>query len=428
MSYSNSLLIENIAKLCQIESANTGKKWVAGADMANLPCLDNAWVLTENGRITSFGSMDNPNKPQHAKTILDAKGGFVLPAWCDSHTHLVFAATRENEFEDKIRGLSYEAIAQKGGGILNSAQKLQVTPQETLFELAWQRLEEIVSMGTGAVEIKSGYGLTVEAELKMLRVIRKIKDAAPIPIKATFLGAHAYPTVYKNNHQGYIQQIIDEMLPAIAHEGLADYIDVFCERNFFDPEETDQILEAGTKFGLRAKIHANQLAVSGGVQVGVRHNALSVDHLEHTTQAEIDCLQNTNTMPVFLPSCSFFLGLPYGAARQYIAAGLPIALATDYNPGSTPSGNMPFLLSLACIQMKLLPEEAINAVTINGAYAMDIWRECGTIASGKLANLIITQSIQSLARLPYSFASDLVKQVIIEGKLAVNKQPSVCWG
>ncbi|NNF02347.1 MAG: imidazolonepropionase, partial [Bacteroidia bacterium] len=336
---------------------------------------------------------------------------------CDSHTHIVYATSRESEFVDRIKGLSYEEIAKRGGGILNSAKKLQVADESALYDSALARIHEIRSKGTGAVEIKSGYGLSVEAEIKMLRVIRKLKENVDLEIKSTFLGAHAYPIEYKEDHPAYLKLLIDKMLPQIADEGLADYIDVFCDRGFFSVEETDQILSAGNKYGLQAKIHANELDYSGGIQVGVKHNALSVDHLECTGDDEIKTLLGSKTMPTLLPSTAFFLGLEYPPARKMIDSGLPIALASDYNPGSSPSGDMSFVCSLGSIKMKMLPEECINAATVNGAYAMGLGNKLGSISKGKIANLIITKEIESIARIPYSFGSELIDKVIIKGKI-----------
>lgn len=408
----SSLLIRGAKALVQVHEHPVSL--VKGAQMAHLPTLENAWLLIENERITAFGTMETC--PERADEIVDASGRYVMPTWCDSHTHLVFAASREEEFTYRIKGMSYEEIAQNGGGILNSARKLRAMPQEALFEAAWNRLQEVIGYGTGAIEIKSGYGLDTDSELKMLRVIRDLKAQSPIPIKATFLGAHAVPAEYKSNREGYIDMLLNEMLPQIHAEDLADYIDVFCDRGFFTPEETGRILEAGLRYGLKAKIHANELGITGGVQAGVQHNAISVDHLEHCGDEEIECLLNSNTIPTLLPSCAFFLGLPYPPARKMIDAGLPVTLATDYNPGSTPSGKMPFVLSLACIKMKMLPEEAIHAATINGAFAMEMGHETGSIARGNWGNVIITKPIPSVAYIPYSFGGDHVETVILNGK------------
>lgn len=408
-----SILFKNIKQLIQVE--NTPKKWVAGKDMAHLPSIENAWLLTENDRIVDFGTMDTC--PDRADEVINATGRLVLPTWCDSHTHIVFAAPREGEFVDKIKGLSYQEIAAKGGGILNSANKLGETPQEQLVESAYGRLQEVIGMGTGAVEIKSGYGLSYEGELKMLRVIQQLKKLVPIPIKATFLGAHALPLAFKNDRAGYMDLLLNRLLPEIADQGLADYVDAFCEKNFFSPTETERIIQAGAKYGLKAKIHTNQFNCMGGIQASVENGALSVDHLEVVNDAEIACLLNSDTMPTLLPSAPFFLNDHYPPARKMINAGLPVALASDYNPGSTPSGNMPFVLSLACIKMRMLPEEAINAATINGAYAMELGQEMGSICRGKRANLMLTKPINSVAYIPYAFGSRVVERVILNGKL-----------
>ena len=405
----NSILITNIKSLAGIRPPNT--TWVAGADMQHLPAINNAFVLIENGLIKNFGP--SQNAPERADETIDATGKFVLPAWCDSHTHLVYAGSREGEFVDKINGLTYEQIAQRGGGILNSANLLALATEDELVESAWQRLQEIKSYGTGAVEIKSGYGLSLQGELKMLRVIRKLKEQSELTIKATFLGAHAFPLIYKQNHEGYINLLINELLPQIAAEGLADFIDVFCEQNYFSPAQTDRILQAGAKYNLRAKVHVNQFNILGGVQVSVANNALSVDHLEHISAQDISALQNSQTMPVALPGCSLFIKIPYTPARQLIDAGLPLALASDFNPGSTPSGNMNLVIALACINMHITPSEAINAATINGAYAMQVEQQLGSITIGKKANLCITKPISSIAMLPYSFGSNLIERVII---------------
>ncbi|HMX40122.1 MAG TPA: imidazolonepropionase, partial [Saprospiraceae bacterium] len=380
--------------------------------MAQLPLLENAYLLMEGGLISRFGPMSEC--PDRADEVLDASGRLVLPGWCDSHTHLVFAATREEEFVDRIRGLTYEQIAERGGGILNSARKLQAMSEDALFEQAWERLQQVIGYGTGAIEIKSGYGLTAESEMKMLRVIRRLKERSPIPVRATFLGAHAIPAEYRHERQAYIQMLIG-LMPHIAQEGLADYCDVFCDRGFFTPEETEQILQAGWKWGLKPKIHANELGLTGGVQVGVANNALSVDHLEHCGAEEIEALRTGRTLPTLLPSCAFFLRIPYGPARQLMEAGLPVVLATDYNPGSSPSGRMAFVVSLACIHMKMLPEEAVQAATLNGARAMELEQECGSIGVGKRANVFVTKPMQSVARLAYSFGDDPVGMVIVNG-------------
>ncbi|MCZ8197067.1 MAG: imidazolonepropionase [Flavobacterium sp.] len=407
-------LITNIKELLQIRESNIKK--VSGKEMATLPTIKNAFLVIENEYITNFGTMDNCPKINADKTI-DATGKIVLPTWCDSHTHIVYAGNRESEFVDRINGLSYEEIANRGGGILNSAKKLNETSEEEIYNQSKVRLEEVMQLGTGAVEIKSGYGLTVEGELKMLRVIKKLAENYPIKIKATFLGAHAFPTEYKDNHSGYIDLIINEMLPKIAQENLAEYIDVFCETGYFSVEETEKIMEAGKKYGLISKIHVNQFNAIGGIAASVKHKALSVDHLEIVTDEDIEALKNSETMPVALPSCSYFLSIPYTPARKMLQAGLPLALATDFNPGSTPSGNMNFVVATACIKMKMTPEEAINAATINGAYAMGISDTHGSITIGKKANLIITKPITSYYQLPYAFGSNLIENVMIEGKI-----------
>ena len=407
-------LISNIQQLLQTESTLKARK--QGLEMQQLPMLENAYVLVENDSILDYGKMGDLKEQQVDKNI-DASGAFVLPTWCDSHTHLVFAATREGEFIDKIQGCSYEEIARKGGGILNSARKLQDTPEEVLLASAYERLQDVRSYGTGAIEIKSGYGLTLAAELKMLRVIRQLKTMTKIPIKASFLGAHALPLAYKNNRAGYIDLIINKMLPQIAEEGLADYIDVFCEKVAFSVKETEQLMEAGARYGLKPKIHTNQFNCMGGIQASVAHQAVSVDHLEVINDAEIDCLLQSETMATLLPSAPFFINDHYPQARKMIDAGLGVALATDYNPGSTPSGNMPFVLSLACIKMKMLPEEALNAATINGAYAMELSDTLGSISLGKKANLIITKPMQSIAYMPYAFGTNWVEKVMIAGEV-----------
>ena len=405
-------LITNIKELLQVRESSISK--VSGADMKILPTIKNGFLLIENDIILDFGRMENLRGINSDKTI-DASGKIVLPTWCDSHTHIVYAGNREGEFVDRINGLSYEEIANKGGGILNSAKKLQKTSEEDLFQQSAVRIEEVMTLGTGAVEIKSGYGLTVDAELKMLRVIQRLTKRYPISIKATFLGAHAFPAEYKNNKDAYLDLIIDEMLPKIAKENLAEFIDVFCEDGYFTAQHTDKILKAGIQNGLIPKIHVNQFTILGGVQIGVKYNALSVDHLEILDTNDLNALRNSNTMPVALPSCSYFLGIPYTPARQVIDAGLPLALASDYNPGSTPSGNMNFIVSTACIKMKMTPEEAINAATINGAYAMNISNTHGSITKGKKANLIITKAIPSYGYLPYAFGSNLIDEVFING-------------
>lgn len=408
-------IIKNIKYLYQIEEGSERKKLVAGVDMAQVPFIENAWIVIENDIIHSFGKMTELTD-NHFNKEIDASDCLVLPAWCDSHTHLVFAAPREKEFVDRIKGKSYEEIARNGGGILNSAAKLRLMDESELYNQSYQRLQRVIVQGTGAIEIKSGYGLTLEAELKMLRVIRKLKENSAVSIKASFLAAHAYPVEYKEDKAAYIKLIIDEMLPKVAAEGLADYMDVFCEQGFFSVEDTERLLEAGLKYGLKPKIHANQLHYSGGVQVGVKHKAVSVDHLECVGEAEIEALKSGSTMPTLLPAAAFFLGIQYQPARKIIDAGLPVCLASDYNPGSCPSGNMNLLTTIACTQLKMTPEEAINAITINGAAAMELENELGTIAVGKKANLIITKPMNSLDYIPYDFGNNPVKTIIINGK------------
>lgn len=388
-----------------------------GDQLATINCIENAYLIIENDYIASYGHMNDFSFRQTDFTDwIDGRNRFLLPSWCDSHTHLVFGNNREGEFVDKIRGLSYAEIAERGGGILNSATKINELSEDELFNISKQRLNEVLKMGTGAIEIKSGYGLNVEGELKMLRVIRRIKQQSNAVIKATFLGAHTYPPGFKENHEGYIQQIINEMLPQIAGEKLADYIDVFCENGFFSPEETERICRAGKQYGLKPKIHANQLNLSEGVQAGVKLNAVSVDHLEVMDDSAISALKNSNTIGTLLPTAAFFLRMPYQPARALIDNGCAIALATDYNPGSSPSGNMNFVVSLSCIQMKMLPEEAINAATINGAFAMETQERVGSIDKGKKANLILTKQIDSLASIPYSFGQNQVDRVMLAGE------------
>lgn len=383
--------------------------------MKLLPTIKNAFLLIENNAIIDFGEMHNLTKIKVDKTI-NVQGKMILPTWCDSHTHLVYAGNRAQEFMDRIKGLSYEEIAKKGGGILNSAYQLQQISEEELYQQSAQRLEEIMQLGTGAVEIKSGYGLTKEAELKMLRVIKKLNNNYPVAIKATYLGAHALPANYNNNKEEFLNEVINEILPVVAKENLADFIDVFCEKGYFTVEDTERLLKAGEKYGLIPKIHVNQFHAIGGVQVGVKYKALSVDHLEEMRVEDIESLKGTQTMPVALPSCSYFLGIPYTPARKIIDAGLPLALASDYNPGSTPSGNMNFVISTACIKMKMTPEEAINAATINGAYAMNLEKSHGSICKGKKANFIITKQIPSYGFIPYSFGNHQIDAVYLEGK------------
>ena len=409
-------LIINIKELLQVRETSLSK--VSGAEMAVLPTIKNAFLVIEDNLIVDFGVMNNLPTIKADKTI-DATGKMVLPTWCDSHTHIVYAGNREQEFVDRINGLTYEEIANRGGGILNSAKKLNDSTEEEIYNQSKARLEEIMHLGTGAVEIKSGYGLTVDGELKMLRVIQQLTQNYPITIKATFLGAHAFPLEYVANHQEYIDIITTQMLPEIAKNKLADFIDVFCEKGYFTVSETEQIMEAGIAFGLKPKIHVNQFNSIGGIQIGIKHKALSVDHLEIMTVEDIEALKNTETMPVALPSCSYFLSIPYTPARDMIAAGLPLALASDYNPGSTPSGNMNFVVATACIKMKMTPEEAINAATINGAYAMGISETHGSITIGKKANIILTKPIPSYYQLPYAFGSNLIDSVFIDGEILI---------
>ena len=408
-------LIKNIRCLVNTRDEN---KLLRGNELAMLPCIESAFLLIEGDVIISYGKMEDleisiPNLP---KNIINADGQFILPAWCDSHTHIVFAGSRESEFIDKIKGLSYADIAAKGGGILNSAAKLKDISEDQLFNDAWLRIQELMKLGTGAIEIKSGYGLSVESELKMLRVIKKLKEKSSIKIKSTFLGAHTFPIKYKENHEGYIHSIINEMLPIIAKDKLADYIDVFCESGFFSPEEMERICTAGIAIGLKPKLHINQLNSIGGLQSAIKLNALSVDHLETMTENDIKDLASSNTIGTLLPTAAFFLRMPFQPARKLIDAGCAIALASDFNPGSSPSGNMNFVVSLSCIQMKMLPEEVINAATINAAFAMELENELGSIAIGKKANLIFTKPISSLAYLPYAFGSDLIDKVMINGE------------
>lgn len=407
-------LLTNIKQLIQIRDQQITK--VSGLEMAELPLIENAYLLISNGLIDDFGSMDDLPKLDYDKKI-NCKGRVVMPTWVDSHTHIVYAGSRVQEFVDRINGLSYEEIANRGGGILNSAKLLNETSEDELFEQSRKRLEEVILQGTGAVEIKSGYGLTLEGELKMLRVIKRLKATYKIPIKATFLGAHAFPQEYKENHQGYIDHIINDMLPVIAQENLADYIDAFLETGYFSVNETEQIMVAGKKYGIPSKIHVNQFTAINGIEACVKHGAISVDHLEIVTDEDIEILKNSVTMPVALPTCSYFISIPYTPARKMMAAGLPIALASDFNPGTTPSGNMNFVVATACIKMKMTPEEAINAATINGAYAMGVQNTHGSITKGKVANLMITKPIDSYYQIPYEFGSILIEDILIEGQL-----------
>ncbi len=413
-----SILIKNIKKLVQVE--DEPKPLVKGKEMAELQSIDDAWLFIIEDKIADFGTMvsldkahlqSNDEKPE----VIDATGRMVFPSFVDSHTHLVYPASREIEYVDKIKGLSYEEIARRGGGILNTARRMKEISEEELYRSAMQRLKEIMAYGTGAVEIKSGYGLSTESELKMLRVIKQLKQNSPLTIKANFLGAHAVPSEYKGRQTEYVDLVVNEMLPRVAEEGLADFVDVFCDKGFFTVMDTERILEAGQKYGLRGKIHANELACSGGIQTGVKYNALSVDHLEYTGDEEIGALLNSETMPTILPGAAFFLGMVYAPARKMIDAGLPVAMASDFNPGSAPSGNMQFVLSMSSIAYRLLPEEGVNATTINTAYAMGLSKELGSIARGKKANVFITKAIPTLEFMPYAFGSNKVETVILNG-------------
>lgn len=408
-----SLLIINIKSLLQVRE-NT-PSFLSGDEMKTLPSIENAFLKIENDTITNYGKMEDLSDT-NADEIIDAKGKFVLPAWVDSHTHIVYAGNREQEFVDRINGLSYEEIFERGGGILNSAKKLQETPEEELYKQSKKRLDNVVRMGTGAIEIKSGYGLTTDAELKMLRVIKRLKADYPGMIKSTFLGAHAFPLEYKENHQGYIDLLCNEMIPAIAEENLADFVDAFLETGYFSVEETERVMQAGKKYGLKAKIHVNQFTAIDGIESCVKNDALSVDHLEIVTDADIEALKGSKTMPVALPTCSFFITIPYTPARKIIDAGLPLAIASDYNPGTTPSGNMNLVIATACIKLRMTPEEAINAATINSAYAMDLLSTHGSITKGKKANVMITEKLNSFYEIPYNFGNMLIEQVIINGK------------
>lgn len=423
------ILITNIKQLVQVEENPRNR--VAGAEMAKLNCIENAFLFIQDGKIDNFGTMEDYMKPEtwamSACKIdsivgadikhIDAAGKMVFPSFCDSHTHLVYDGSREIEYIDKIKGLTYEEIAKRGGGILNSAKRIQKATEEELYKQALVRVNEIIKQGTGAVEIKSGYGLTPESEIKMLRVIKKLKETAPLQIKSTFLGAHAVPAEFKGRQAEYVDQIINEMIPVIAAEELADYVDVFCDKGFFTVKDTDRILNAAMKHGMRPKIHANELGFTGGVQVGVKYNALSVDHLEYVGDKEIEALKGTETMPTILPGAAFFLNLEYAPARKMIDAGLPLAIASDYNPGSSPSGNMKLMMSLGCINHKMLPEEVINATTLNSAYAMGLSEELGSIARGKRANVFITKEIPTIEFMPYAYGSNLIDTVILNGKI-----------
>ena len=412
-----SLLVKNIG--CIVGIDESGRTRVAGKEMADIGMLENAWLLTDGERIGSYGTMDTlPHEEGHE--VIDAKGGWLFPSFCDSHTHIVYAGSREQEFLDKINGLTYEEIAKRGGGILNSADRLHDTSEDELYRQAMERIDEIVAMGTGLVEIKSGYGLTLEDELKILRVIRRIKETAPLDVRATFLGAHAVGRAYKGRQSEYVEHVCNDMIPAVAKEGLADFVDVFCDKGFFTVEETARIIETGARYGLRAKIHANELAISGGVEVGVEHKALSVDHLESMGDEQIEALHGCDTMPTMLPGCAFFLGIGYPPARKMIDAGLAVALASDYNPGTAPSGNMRFVASLASIKMKMTPAEALNAATLNSACAMGESKDFGSITRGKKANFYITKPLPSLAFLPYAHQTPVIKTVVLKGKMVTE--------
>jgi len=406
-------LIKNISVLAGILKED--QYWLAGKAMARIETMENAWLMIEDSLISDFGTGAGPDK--NADEVIDAAGSIVFPAFCDAHTHLVYAGSREDEFMYKVMGLSYEEIAKRGGGILNSAKLLRQTSEEELFRQSVERAWEIISMGTGAVEIKSGYGLTVDDEVKMLRVARRIGEETPLTVRTTFLGAHAFPMEYRNNRDGYVDLVINEMLPAVVAEQLADFIDVFCDRGFFSVEQTNRILREGAKHGLQPKIHANELEASGGIQAGVQHHALSVDHLEYTGDEEIAALLTSETMPTLLPGASLFLEMPFAPARKMINAGLPVALASDFNPGSSPSGNMNLVMSLGMMQMKMLPAEVLNAATINGAYAMGLEKTYGSVTRGKVANLVITNNVPGINYLPYAFGSNLVKNVVLNGTI-----------
>ena len=411
------MLIVNIKELVGIEEKGLLLK--RGAEMAETGRIKNAFLLIKGKKIADYGPMDSDACRKYlAKNhrIHDVKGSVVMPAFCDSHTHLVYANSREMEFVDKIRGLSYEEIAKRGGGILNSAKATAAATEDELYDMAWQRLDGVMRMGTGAVEIKSGYGLTTESELKLLRVIRRLKENSPVTIKSNFLGAHGIPMEYRGHQEDYVDLVINEMIPLVASEDLADFIDVFCDQGFFTVEDTERILMAGIKYGMRPKIHANEMAISGGVQVGVKYGAISVDHLEQMGDEEIECLKDTETMPTVLPGCAFFLNLPLSPARKMIDSGLPVAMASDFNPGTSPSGNMQLIMSMACIRYRLTPEEALNATTLNTAYAMGVSDEVGSITRGKLANLIITQPMTRLEFMPYYYGANKVAKMILNGK------------
>ena len=408
------MLVKNIGTIVGIDES--GRTRVSGKAMGEITMLENAWLLTDGTRIKDYGTMDSvPAEGRYE--VIDARSGWLFPSFCDSHTHIVYAGSREQEFLDKINGLSYEEIAKRGGGILNSADRLHDTTEDELYRQAMERIDEIVAMGTGLVEVKSGYGLTLEDELKILRVIRRIRENAPLEVRATFLGAHAVGRAYKGRQSEYVEHVCNDMIPAVAKESLADYVDVFCDRGFFTPEETARIIETGARYGLRAKIHANELAVSGGVEIGVAHNALSVDHLESMGDEQIEALRGSETMPTMLPGCAFFLGITYPPARKMIDAGLAVALASDFNPGTAPSGNMRFVVSLASIKMKMTPAEALNAATLNSACAMGESKDFGSITRGKMANFYITKPLPSLAFLPYAHQTPIIERVVLKGKI-----------
>ncbi len=406
------LLVKNIGTIAGIDES--GRTRIEGKEMNDIAMLGNAWLLTDGTRIKDYGTMDSVPSTSGCE-VIDAKGGWLFPSFCDSHTHIVYAGSREQEFLDKINGLSYEEIAKRGGGILNSADRLHSTSEEELYRQAMERIDEIVSMGTGLVEIKSGYGLTLEDELKILRVIRRIKESAPLEVRSTFLGAHAVGRAYRGRQKEYVEHVCNDMIPAVAKEKLADFVDVFCDKGFFTVEETAKIIETGARYGLRAKIHANELAVSGGVEVGVKYKALSVDHLESMGEEQIEALQGSDTMPTMLPSCAFFLGISYPPARKMIDAGLAVALASDFNPGTAPAGNMRFVTSLASIKMKMTPAEALNAATLNSACAMGESRDFGSITRGKMANFYITKPLPSLAFLQYAHQTPIITNIVLKG-------------
>ena len=412
------MLIINIKELVGI--VEDGSLMKAGVAMSEVNRIENAFLYIKGKKIVDYGKMDSPEYQQYLqkeRKVVDAKGGIVMPTFCDSHTHIVYANSRELEFVDKIKGLSYEEIAKRGGGILNSAKATANATEDELYESAMTRLNEIMRMGTGAVEIKSGYGLTVDSELKMLRVIKRLKENSPLTIKANFLGAHGIPMEYRGRQEEYVDLVINEMMPLVATENLADFVDVFCDKGFFTVEDTERVLMAGIKYGMRPKIHANEMAISGGVQVGVKYGAISVDHLEQMGDEEIEALKGSETMPTVLPGCAFFLNLPLSPVRDMINAGLPVAMASDFNPGTSPSGNMQFIMSAACIRYKMTPEEAFNATTLNTAYAMDVSHELGSITKGKLANVIITQPMNGLEFMPYYYGANKVEKVILQGKI-----------